>query len=232
MHAFAIIPARGGSKRLPRKNVLHFLGRPIIAYTIEAALQSKLFEKVVVSTEDAEIAAIAIHYGATVDHRREELAADAVGLVDVCVDFIDREAEAGRHWSNMACLYATAPLRNLNDIRSTVALLQNPKCKFAMAVTPFHHQPHQALKMDSEGWMSPMWPEMAERRASDFPVMRAGNGTTYAVDVEAFCRTRSFYGTPLRGYEMPFMRSVDIDTQEDFDLALLYAKTMHFPDKQ
>jgi CMP-N-acetylneuraminic acid synthetase len=152
-NAVAIIPARGGSKRLPRKNIVDFLGRPIIAYTIDAARDSGCFERIVVSTEDDEIVAIAERAGAMVDRRAPELATDGVGLVDVCLDFLDREAGVGRNWDVMACLYATAPLRNAKDIRATMALLEPGRCAFSMAVTSYERYPHQALKFCPGGYL-------------------------------------------------------------------------------
>jgi pseudaminic acid cytidylyltransferase len=224
LNAVAIIPARGGSKRLPRKNVIDFLGRPIIAYTIEAAIQSALFARVVVSTEDDEIAAAAIRFGASVDRRRVDLATDAATVVEVSIDFLAREAAAGREWKIMTCLYPTAPLRNAQDIRATIDLLRPGDCEFAMAVTAYDHQPHQALQFAPDGRLTPMWPELVNRRASELPLLRAGNGSTYAVETAAFRRLRTFYGPGLRGHEMPRHRSVDIDTQEDLDLALWHAR--------
>jgi len=222
--AVAIIPARGGSKRLPRKNIADFLGRPIIAYTIDAAKDSGCFDRIVVSTEDPEIAEIACNCGALVDRRAPELATDVVGLVDVCFDFLDREQRAGRDWQKMACLYATAPLRTASDVRATMALLEKGRCEFAMAVTPYDLQPHVALKLDAGGQLTPMWPELLVYRANDLPALRAGNGSTYTVFVEAFRRHRDFYGPSLRGYEMPRERSIDIDTPYDLELALWQAR--------
>jgi pseudaminic acid cytidylyltransferase len=226
--AFAIIPARGGSKRLPRKNVIDFLGRPIIAYTIEAALQSDLFAEVVVSTEDAEIATVAAKYGAKVDRRRCDLARDESTVVEVCIDYLDREVAARRNWRTMTCLYATAPLRNADDICSTMALLDPHNCSFAMAVTTYEHYPHQALQLAADRTLLPMWPDLVNRRASDLPVLRACNGSTYAVDVAEFRHARTFYGPRLKGYDMPRHRSIDIDTQEDLDLALWLARKNGF----
>jgi pseudaminic acid cytidylyltransferase len=223
--AVAIIPARGGSKRLPRKNIIDFFGRPIIAYTIDAALESGCFERVVVSTEDSEIAKVAEDCGVAVDQRAPRLASDAVGLVDVCLDFLDREAAAGRVWSVMACLYATAPLRTASDIRSTVALVESGKCGFAMAVTSYDRYPHQALKLGMDASLTPMWPELVTRRGSDLPPLRAGNGSTYVVDVAEFRHLRTFYGPQLRGYDMPRERSIDIDTRADLDFAIWTAQT-------
>jgi pseudaminic acid cytidylyltransferase len=228
MEAIAIIPARGGSKRLPRKNIVDFLGRPIIAYTIDAAYESGCFERVVVSTEDDEIAGVAQRCGAAVEPRPTNLATDMTGVVDVCLDVLEREAARGRRWPIMGCLYPTAPLRSAADIRATVALLRPGICEFAMGVTSYDLQPHLALKLAPDGGLAPMWPDLIDCRASDLPPLRISNGTTYAVLAEAFCRARTFYGPGLRGYDMPRKRSIDIDTSDDLDFAVWTATTCGF----
>jgi pseudaminic acid cytidylyltransferase len=222
MQAVAIIPARGGSKRLPRKNILDFHGRPMIAYTIEAARQSGCFQRVVVSTEDREIAEIARACGAELNARDPSLATDSVTVDTVCLDFLERERSAGRAWSHLACLYATAPLRTADDIKGVMSLLRND-CDFAMGVSPYESQPHIALKLMPDHRLVPMWPDLIEYRLSDFPPLRRANGTVYAVGCEAFRRHKTFYGPGLRGYDMPRSRAVDIDTAEDLDYALWLA---------
>ena len=223
MTAVAIIPARGGSQRLPRKNIADFLGRPMLAHTVDAAIESGCFARVVVSTEDDEIAEAARRAGALVDRRRPELATHQVGLVDVCLDFLDREEREGRPWQNLACLYATAPMRNAKDIRDTMALLEPGHCGFAMAVTSYDHYPHQALKFEAGAALIPMWPDLVTKRGSDLPPLRCGNGSTYAVNVAEFRKHRSFYGPNLRGHDMPRDRSVDIDTRDDLEFAIWLA---------
>jgi pseudaminic acid cytidylyltransferase len=224
MNAVAIIPARGGSKRLPRKNIVEFLGRPIIAFTIDAAIESGCFDRVVVSTEDDQIADVCGQFNVLVDRRSQRLATDTVTLVEVCLDFLDREREAGREWDVLACLYATAPLRDSHDIRGTVALIEPGRCGFAMAVTTYGHYPHQALRFADDSSLTPMWPDLVERRVAELPRLRAGNGSTYVVDVHEFRRHRSFYGPNLKGFDMPASRSIDIDTQDDLDLARCFAQ--------
>lgn len=224
MRAVAIIPARGGSKRLPRKNVLEFFGRPIIAYTIDAARESGCFDRVVVSTEDDEIAAAAARCGADVHRRPAALATDKATVVEVCLEFLDSEAKQGRAWPVLGCLYATAPLRDADDIRKTVALLEPVRCTFAMAISRYNMSPHEAMKVGPDGALSPMWPELADMRSSDLPPLRVDNGSTYAAEVAAFREQRTFCGRTLRGYEMPMSRSVDIDTPEDFEFALWQAE--------
>lgn len=220
--ALAVIPARGGSKRLPRKNVVDFEGRPIIAYTIEAALDAGIFERVLVSTEDAEIAETARRFGAETTWRPEALAGDNVGVAAVCLDLLDREAAAGRAYGVMCCLYATAPLRNAADIRAVAGLIGS-ECDFAMAVSGYENPPLQALCETPDGNLAPMWPEWVNVRSQDAPELFVDNGSTYVVSVEAFRREKSFYGPKLRGHVMPRERSVDIDTAADLDLAKYYA---------
>lgn len=215
----AIIPARGGSKRLPRKNVLDFLGRPMIGYTIEAARESGCFDRILVSTEDEEIAEIARSFGADIDRRPAQFSTDAARVTDVCLDLLQREDGEGRTWRVMACLYATAPMRNAADVRATVGLLEPGRCDFAMAVTRYPLPPHQALKLEGDGTLLPMWPDLVGRRASELPDLVVDNGSTYAVDVRAFKDYKTFYGPTLRGHEMPRTRSIDIDTREDFEQA-------------
>jgi pseudaminic acid cytidylyltransferase len=224
MNAVAIIPARGGSKRLPRKNIADFLGRPIIAYTIGAALESRCFERVVVSTEDDEIAAIASGFGAAIDRRPSVLATDKATIVEVCLDFLDREAAARREWRVMTCLYATAPLRNAQDIRDTMALLEPGRCGFAMAVTTYDQDPRLALRLGWNGSLTPMWPEFLAHRTDELPPLRICDGSTLAVDVAEFRRYRTFYGAGLRAHDIPRSRSIDIDTQSDLDRAVWVAR--------
>ena len=137
MRRVCIIPARGGSKRLPRKNVADFLGRPILAHTVDAARTSRLFSRIAVSTEDEEIARIARACGAEVHERDPGLASDTARLVDVCLGFLDEEERAQREWDVFACLLATAPMRTAHDIASACALIEPGICDFAMAVTTY-----------------------------------------------------------------------------------------------
>lgn len=226
MSRLALIPARGGSQRLPRKNILSFLGKPILAYSIEAARKAALFDEIIVSTEDAEIADVARRHGATVDIRPAELARDDTTVAQVCRELLTRREREGWGDRQMCCLYATAPLRDSDDIRAVMALLALPQCNFALAATAYSHYPHQALKLESDGMVRPMWPELCDLRACEVGTLVAGNGSTYAVDVTAFLAHGEFYGPGMRAHLMPFARSVDIDTAEDFELAECLARGM------
>lgn len=219
----AIVPARGGSKRLPRKNIIEFCGKPIMAYTIEAALETGLFSEVLLSTEDEEIAAVGRVCGARVVRRPAALASDVAPVRDVCLHLLEQEAQAGRQYSVFTCLYATSPLRAPADIAGVVSLVEPGVCDFAMAVTQYPYPPHQALRVLDGGALAPMWPELVERRSQDLGTLVVDNGSTYCASVAAFQEHKSFYGPGLRGYLMPFERSIDIDRPEDLELALRFA---------
>lgn len=224
MKAVALIPARGGSKRLPRKNIVEFHGQPIIAYSITAALESDCFESVVVSTEDEEIAEVATKWGAAVDLRDPSLATDEARVKDVCMAFLDKECAAGREYEILSVLYATSPLRTADDVQAVVKLIEPGRCQYGLATTRFSLPPHQALKRAEDGTLEPMWPDVLNRRSSDMPALEVDNGSTYAVYVPAFRETVNFYGPrgEMRGYLMPAERSVDIDTPKDLELAEYY----------
>ena len=215
----AIIPARGGSKRLPRKNIVDFCGKPIIAYTIEAALECGRFRRVVVSTEDNEIADIARRFGADVDDRPAHLAGDGVGAVEVCLDLLNREEAAGHADRVFCCLYPTAPMRGAADIAAVVDLVEPGRFDFAMAVTAFDLPPHQALKMEPGGQANPLFPDLVKKRDEEIGRVVVDNGSTYAATIAAFREHRTFYGPALRCHEMPRARSVDINVAEDLEFA-------------
>ena len=224
MRSVALIPARGGSKRLPRKNVLPFLGKPMITYSIESALESRLFDKVVVSTEDSEIGRIAEDHGAMVDWRDPALATDTAMVRKVAYDFLERQKVSGVSYELLCVLYATAPMRTRDDILEVYELIEPGICDHALAVKSFETAPHQALKViSSQGDISPMWPDLVAERADSLPEFVVDNGSTYFVSTSAFLKDANFYAASMRGYKMPAWRSVDIDTPEDFELAEFFA---------
>lgn len=220
----AVIPARGGSKRLPRKNIIGFLGKPIIAYTIEAAKQSGIFNRILVSTEDKEIAEVSASYDCEVDFRPQALSTDSATITQVCLELLGRLELTGERYETLTVLFATAPLRNAADIRATHALLSPPACEFAMAVTDFAQPVHQALIARDDRSLEPVFPQAVSTRASEMPRYVAGNGSTYCVNVDSFRANPGWYGRGLKGYIIPRERAVDIDTIDDFRLAEFYAK--------
>lgn len=225
MSRACLIPARGGSKRLSRKNIADFLGKPIIAHTIEAARSSGLFSRIAVSTEDREIARIARDWGAEWHERPPELAADGAHLIDVCLGFLEDEEQIGRHYDTIGCLLATAPMREATDVRGVHDMLEPGLCDFAMAVTTYDLPPLQALRRTPDGFLEPMWPEFTKMRSQDAPQLYVDNGSTYIAETGALRREHTFYGQRLRGYLMPRERSVDIDEAFDLELARRLAET-------
>ncbi|MGD8963851.1 MAG: acylneuraminate cytidylyltransferase family protein [Desulfobacterales bacterium] len=219
----AIIPARGGSKRLPRKNVLPILGEPILSYPIKAALESKLFDSVIVSTEDAEIARAARMSGAQVIHRPAQLAGDRTTVVEVCLQVLEVLENENRRPNFFCCIYATALFIKPDDLRESVKLLDAaPKSDFVMGVTEYNLYPVQAL-IKNGCYLMPMWPEYHGTQGQFQPHLVASNGTLYWARVSAFRDGQSFYGKRLKGYFIPKERSVDIDTPEDLKIARMYA---------
>ena len=223
MRRLALIPARGGSKRLPRKNIADFMGKPMIAWTIGAAKESGLFEKVVVSTEDSEIAAIAKKYGAETAVRNPALATDKARVLDVCLDFLDQDEKAGRACDVLCCLYATAPLRTAADIRAASSLLNPGKCDFSLCATHYSLPPHQALRLGNNGAVTPMWPDLISKRDEEVGELVVDNGSTYFVSVLAFRKHKTFFGPNTWAHIMPRERSHDINEPVDLEILKIFA---------
>lgn len=223
----AIIPARGGSKRLPRKNVIPFFGRPMLAWSVRAAQDAGIFDRIIVSTEDEEIANAARQAGAEVMGRGDDLAGDAASVSAVVRDVVGQLAHDGKQFDCLCTLYATAPLRGGDDVRKVVDLLDQG-ADFAMAVTSFDLPVHQALTYDDTGCSVPLFPDLVRARAADAPEIFVDNGSTYAVRTDAFLKEGSFYGSPLKTHLMPREKSVDLDTPEDLDALVAIAQRLGF----
>jgi pseudaminic acid cytidylyltransferase len=217
-----MIPARGGSKRLPRKNIRNLAGKPVIAYTIEAALESDVFTKVVVSTDDDEIASIAESYGAEVPFTRpEKLASDTAQVVDVTDHVLDFFSEQSEEFDFLAVLLPTTPLRTAEDIKNAYNRFDsNPNADFLMCVTDYQYSPFEALYEKQDGRLDHYWNhEYMGMRSQERPDLVVDNGGAYIMNIEAYERQRTFYGSTLIGYYMPPKRSIDIDEQFDLELA-------------
>lgn len=218
----AIIPARGSSKRLPRKNIVDFMGKPMLAWSIECAMETGLFDRIIVSTEDDEIGAIAEQYGAIWDHRPDELARDTDTVASVCSHLLQTELMKGYSYKTMACLYATAPLRNREDIENAVNLIELENADYAMAVTDYFYNPLEALIV-KENNARLMWQDLASLSRHEQPNLKVDAGSTYAVSVPAFLSNNDFYGPNLKVFEVPANRAIDINDSADLDRALWHA---------
>lgn len=168
--SIAIIPARGGSKRLPRKNILKLNNKPLIAWSIESALTSQIFSTVAVSTEDLEISSIARSYGTVVLERPNSLGTDEATCAEVCRWHLKALQEEGHFYDRLYCLYATAPLRTNIDIIKIESIFNSKNdCEAVIAVTSFSHYPFQAFRSEENGEINPLWPELCRKKAQILP---------------------------------------------------------------
>lgn len=220
----AIIPARGGSKRLPRKNIIHVAGRPVLEYTIEAAIQTNLFDEIIVSTEDSEIARIAESSGAKAWQRSShELASDNATMDDVVKDVLESYKKYnGGYPRTFCCLLATSALRLPEDIVNSYSLLEADICDFVMTYKEYESSPHEALEIDSNNKLTPMWPEIMFKKRWERPHLVKDAGSTYWLDTKSFLEQNTFFGNNLKGYLIPPERAVDLDVPSDLELMEYY----------
>ncbi|WP_192553088.1 pseudaminic acid cytidylyltransferase [Pseudomonas sp. IzPS59] len=222
MSNVAIIPARGGSKRIPRKNLKPFDGVPMIARSIRTALDSGLFDQVVVSTDDEEIAELAQAHGAQVPFLRPaDLADDFTGTAAVIVHALQQLP----HFDYACCVYATAPLLQPRFLRQGLELLeQHPDKSFAFSVTDFGFPVQRALTLDGEGAVTALYPEFRNTRSQDLPVAFQDAGQFYWGHSEAWLRGEVLYSPASLPVILPRHLVQDIDTAEDWKRAeYLYA---------
>lgn len=218
MKSLCIIPARGGSKRIPRKNIKPFMGKPIIAYSIETAIQSGLFEEVMVSTDDAEIAKAAQHYGATVPFMRSaETANDFATTNDVLKEVITNYQQLGRTFNYFCCLYATAPLVQSADLCSAFTLLKNSDFTLVYPIVAFSYPIWRSLNLSQDGTICRQWPEFENSRSQDLQKMYHDTGTFYWYKTEDWLRGERKTG----GIVVEESQVQDIDTDTDWQLAEL-----------
>lgn len=215
----ALIPARGGSRRVPRKNVLPFFGHPLIAYTIAAARNSRLFTEVVVSTEDPEIASIARAYGAQVLQRPAALADDKTGVVDVALHALGELRARGTAPAAVCNLMPNCPLRRSGDIREQFARFEQQGRLFQISAVEFRGvYPHWSLAVDEQGrgrWFL----DGNLRRSQDLPPLVCPTGAIWWARADALEKQRQFYGEPFHVALMDANRGLDIDTPEDLAFA-------------
>ncbi|WP_420547774.1 cytidylyltransferase domain-containing protein [Curvivirga sp.] len=209
----AIIPARGGSKRFPRKNIALLGNKPLIHHTIEAAIQSGIFDEVIVSTEDTEIASLAsVIEGITVDIRPAHLATDTARIRDVCEEILQRDLY--QNVESFCVLLATSALRTEEHIKDSHQLFVKGH-DFVASVTDYFFYPHAAI-VDQDGIGKHFFKEMAYAQGQDIPNFKVENGAINWCNKQAFLKQREFFGNNTALYYMDRRFSIDIDTPEDF----------------
>lgn len=217
----AIIPARGGSKRLPGKNIIDFFGKPLLAWSIEAGLESGLFERVVVSTEDPQIAETARRYGADVPFLRESFTDDFSNISDVTVHALKQlEAKLGETSEITAMLQATCPLRTAEDVRAAVTAFEAAGADFQMSCFRFHwSNPWWAFRRGAEGQADYLFPDMVGVRSQDQPPLFGLTGAICLAKTPALLASGTFYGPGQRFEPISWTSAVDIDDAEDLNFA-------------
>ena len=221
----AVIPARGGSKRIPRKNIREFCGKPIIAWSIEAAFQSKCFDQVIVSTDDPEIADVARRFGAEVPFLRPaELADDYTGTAAVVRHAIEWFEENEVTYEEVCCIYATAPFIRAEDIRSGLEILHSGDADYAFTVTSFPFPIQRAVKITSSGRIEMFYPEYYNARSQDLEEAFHDAGQFYWGKSSTWKEGTLMFSDKTVPIILPRYRVQDIDTLEDWDRAEMMFK--------
>ena len=225
MSNLAIIPARGGSKRIPRKNIKFFLGKPIISYSIEAAIKSKLFDEIIVSTDDEEIANIAIKFGANVPFfRSEKNSNDFATTMDVIQEVRMKFISNNIKFNNICCIYPTAPLIKFEDIIKGYDLLVKECNDLVYPVAKFSYPILRSLIIDEIGYLKMKWPEYAFTRSQDLPDFFHDSGQWYWYSDKSLSRNNFEKIKPII---LDGMQVQDIDDESDFRIAEIKYKIIN-----
>lgn len=220
----AFIPARGGSKRIPRKNIRMFCGKPMIAWPIEVARGSGLFDHVAVSTDDEEIAAVAREWGAEAPFRRPpELSGDHVGTVEVIGHAVRWAREQGWPLTAVCCIYATAPFVKAADLERGLRMLESGKWKYAFAATGFAAPIFRSFREHADGGIEMFFPEHFLTRSQDLPVALHDAGQFYWGRPDAWIDGKPLFARHSVPIVIPRWRVQDIDSEEDWQRAEMLA---------
>jgi len=216
----AIIPARGGSKRIPGKNTRKFAGRPIIAYPVETAIKSRLFDKVIVSTDSETIAEIAREAGAEVPFiRPAELATDFSTTAEVITHALLWLKNNDQVIEHACCIYPTAVLIRPSNLIAGYELLRKEAADTVFSVTTFDYPVFRALKINTSNRIEMVWPEHELTRSNDLPALVHDAGQFYWLKVDSFLENGRLFSSNVCPVVLPRYMAVDIDTEEDWSMA-------------
>ena len=226
MKRLAIITARGGSKRIPRKNIKPFLGKPILAYSIEAALDSGLFDEVMVSTEDEEIAEIAKKYGAKVPfYRSEKTAGDFATTNDVLLEVLEEYKKLGREFDEACCIYPTAPFVTSGKLKKAMEEFAASDADTLIPVVAFSYPPKRSLVI-REGRLVFQYPEFMDSRSQDLEAEYHDIGQFYLFRTKAFERNKKLMIGNILPFVVDEMEVQDIDNESDWKIAEIKYQAM------
>lgn len=219
MSSLAIIPARGGSKRIPRKNIKEFLGKPIIAYSIEAAIASGLFDEVMVSTDDEEIADISKNYGAKIPFlRSKDNSNDYVGISEVCIEVISEYEKAEKIFDLICCILPTAPFVTSEKLINAKRMLDKGMYDSVFTVTEYNYPIQRSLKMEGD-FIKMRWPENFSKRSQDLEKTYHDAGQFYFIRTEALLREKRMFVEKSGAVILNELEVQDIDTGKDWIVA-------------
>jgi CMP-N-acetylneuraminic acid synthetase len=217
----AVIPARGGSKRIPGKNVRCLEGKPLLAYTVEAALGSGLFDRVIVTTDSPEIADVARDCGADVPFVRDAgLSDDVVPVSAATVDALERVDPSRRAFAHVCQLMPNCPLRTAGDILASYAQFVRSGAESQVSVVRYGWQnPWWAMGRDEQLVLAPLFEDVATARSQDLPELFCPTGAAWWARADALRREGTYHMAGRTGWEIPWRRGVDIDTEDDWEMA-------------
>jgi len=225
MKNIAVIPVKGNSSRLPKKNYLNFFGKPMFIYTYEAAKNCRLFEDIVISTDSEEVLDICKGRGIEVPFKRVDfLASDEASLNDVCFHAIEQMNKRGKAYDNLCLLWATAPMREAEDIAKAYEILLSQKDTEAVIGVSDNYQYYSAHIDDEQGYIKLLnyFEKITVVRGQDLPKVFINNGSMSWIRLDAFYEQKTWMPKKSRGYYMPRYKSVDLDTPRDLEILSFY----------
>ena len=227
MERIAIITARGGSKRIPKKNIRNFCGKPIIAYSIEAAIESGLFSEVMVSTDSEEIAETARRFGARVPFLRSRKNADDYATTaDALLEVMERYQEMGRTFSYLFCIYPTAPFVTAEKLRDAMRLMEEHHPSLILPVVAFSYPPQRSYVVDENGCLEFKYKEYSRSRSQDLEKWYHDAGQFYMYDAKRFLQEKGAPEGPIMPIYVSELQVQDIDSEDDFKIAELKYQLM------
>lgn len=226
MSNLAVITARGGSKRIPKKNIKEFCGKPILCYSIEAALESGCFDEVMVSTDSEEIREIALQAGAKVPFlRSEQTSNDYATTAQVLEEVLGEYKKQGRHFDVVCCIYPTAPFVTAGKLQNAMEKLQETGADTVSPVVRFSYPPQRGFVVE-QGYTVMKWPENRTARSQDLEPMYHDCGQFYCLNAASFLEQHQIFMKKMVSVEMPESEVQDIDTMEDWKIAELKYRLM------
>jgi pseudaminic acid cytidylyltransferase len=222
----AVIPARGGSKRIPGKNIKELVGKPLLAYSVQAAIDSNLFDRVIVSTDSREIAQVAKECGAEVPFLRDDILADEYTPVSAATaDAVYRLDPYNTSFSSVAQLMPCCPLRTAHDVQESFNQFESTGAYSQISVVGYGWQnPWWAMQQNERHELEPLFEQKLASRSQDLPTLFCPTGAIWWARTALLLQTRSFHVQGRTGWEIPWQRGIDIDTLEDFLMAEVLMK--------